>query len=876
MSFLLDISPSDLGFQAPFVDYLPIQNQTIDFVAEAFGEGVGYVGICCPTGSGKSLAAVSIAKALGLRTAVLTSFKGLENQYADNFAPYGMADIRGRNNYDCAHYSHLDCRGGASLGCPYTKGKGCSYEIEKSVAKVANLVVTNYAYWMSVSDKANGIERSEKEADELGANPFELLVMDECFIAGTRVGSTPIEDIKVGDLVPSWDRVLGDVQREVVNVFIKPTSKLIRLTLENGFSFISTLNHPTGILNHNGKYDFIPASHLKIGDYVLCSRHHENKENLSNTELPLVSDSVSNNSSAKRRNEKSGSSVLHKGMWETISQPGSSAKSEIAQREISKFTKNEKTQSNEVCFNTSESINYAENSRLETYSAGRQRPRIDSASDAIGIHVGMEDGSNHIDRRQTQNIDATSLQFGYSRRESADCNRSGRFIAWCIESTKSRQEENAVPAISRVASIEILESGSNGEFERLCPDGIVYNLEVKETHTYIANGIIVHNCHEAPKLLADYVSCKLFERDAKKLGDYPRGENLDEWNAWAKHVEPTLKDEIKFAEMELILLGKKATPAQVNNLHSLQGLAQTVNKIAWANGSDWIVELELGTKYGRLWKFDCIWPGKYAKQYLFCGVPRVLVMSATLKEKTMWDLGIAKSEYSFKAWPRIFPGNRHPIYKVHAKKSNGKNISLNHKSTDQEIEQLVHWIDNQIIQPRLDRKGMICTMSYNWQKKIFEYSQYATVMIGNTGDPNSDTAQEVAEEFRKSKPPTLLVSPSFGTGWDFKYEQCEYLIVFKTPWIPAFSKISQARLKQDPSYTDYQGIQMLEQMVGRPMRAPDDRAEIFLVDGSIEGFLYRNKNLAQQWFYPAVRGVSTVPKPPMRLVDEQRLIGGTR
>lgn len=44
-------------------------------------------------------------------------------------------------------------------------------------------------------------------------------------------------------------------------------------------------------------------------------------------------------------------------------------------------------------------------------------------------------------------------------------------------------------------SVEILERGSDERFDRLCPDGFVYNLEVEEQHTYIANNLVVHNCH---------------------------------------------------------------------------------------------------------------------------------------------------------------------------------------------------------------------------------------------------------------------------------------------------------------------------------------------------------------------------------------------
>jgi superfamily II DNA or RNA helicase len=51
-----------------------------------------------------------------------------------------------------------------------------------------------------------------------------------------------------------------------------------------------------------------------------------------------------------------------------------------------------------------------------------------------------------------------------------------------------------------VESVEIYEQRSDGKFRSLCPDGFVYNLEVEDTHTYVANGFVVHNCHH---LVAD-------------------------------------------------------------------------------------------------------------------------------------------------------------------------------------------------------------------------------------------------------------------------------------------------------------------------------------------------------------------------------------
>jgi Rad3-related DNA helicase len=560
VSFLSNITPADLGFTKPFVNYEPIQSEAIDWIAEQFSNGVGFVGAALPTGSGKSLLAVSIAKALSLRACFVTAFKGLEEQYLADYKNIGLVDIRGRSNYDCAGYGNLDCRGGASVGCQFTRGKGCTYEVEKAIAKDASLVTTNYSYWFTVNDKAQGIQYAGKEAEEEGENPFELLVLDE-----------------------------GD---------------------------------------------------------------------------------------------------------------------------------------------------------------------------------------------------------------------------------------------------------------------------------------------EAVKLLADYVSCRVYESDAKKYKGYPRNESLIEWSAWALGNLPVIDQEIKDATAETIAKGRKVTTQHTDKLHKLQSLAQTMTRIAYATGDDWIVEMSKSDRYGYVWHFDCIRPGRFARRYLFCDVPNVLIMAATLKERTFWDLNVGRTDYSYRSWRRIFPANRHPIYRVHAKRANGKSISLKYDAPDKDIAAIIEFMDREIIKPRLDRKGLIATMAYRWQSELFKYSKYANIMIGNTKDPGSDSAQQVAEEFRLSEPPTILASPSFSSGWDFAFDQCEYIVVLKTPIIPAQSKVVKARLKLDQFYTASMGMQMLEQIVGRGMRRVNDRCEVFLIDGSMAWWLYQYQHLAQDWFPAAVRGIPSVPKPPMRLVDELGLSKG--
>lgn len=377
--------------------------------------------------------------------------------------------------------------------------------------------------------------------------------------------------------------------------------------------------------------------------------------------------------------------------------------------------------------------------------------------------------------------------------------------------------------------------------------------------------LVLDEAHAAPEQLAKYVSCRLVDKDLKLYGEHPANDNLDEWAQWARETMPDMQGEIASLQVMLAGLGSRVKKHELDHLHKLELMLSHLGKIAKAQGSEWVVEEQIGTRVGRVWNFDCVWPGKYAESYLFCGVPKVLLMSATLKPKTLWDLGIKKDAYDYRAWKRVFPANRCPVYMVGAKTDSGSTIRVDNKTSEDDMAKLVRWIDEQIIKPRLDRKGLIQTVSYARAKFIVEHSKYGENMLGNTADPDSETAQEVAEVFKQSKPPCLLVSPSFSTGWDFPGSQCEYIILVKVPFEPAVSKIVKARAKKDPQYLDYKCMQVVEQSCGRGMRFEMDRCEVFLVDGHFEWFIYKNKGLAQDWFVNEIRRVPRVPPPPERL-----------
>lgn len=390
--------------------------------------------------------------------------------------------------------------------------------------------------------------------------------------------------------------------------------------------------------------------------------------------------------------------------------------------------------------------------------------------------------------------------------------------------------------------------------------------------------LVLDEAHEAADKLSSFVSVTLYESEmVRRLLDWPRSDDVGEWRRYAIDVGLQLEIDVAAKEQEVALAGRRVKKAQIDELHRLEALKIKIEKIAGIeSGSDgeWICEMEVGGRYGRTWRFDPVFPGKYAERYLFCGVRSVVMMSATLKPKTMAMLGVGKEKFEFRGWRRIFPAHRQPIYQVGLRRENEKGamrtLGLNYKTPKEDVAALVRWMDREIIAPRLDRKGLIATVSYERAEIIMAVSEYAALMIGNDGEPDSETAWEVAERFRKEPPPKILVSPSFSTGWDFPGEQLEYIVLFKVPIEPGKSKVAKARGKDHGAY---KAMQAIEQTAGRGMRFAGDQCEVFLIDGRFGWFLAPPPigygNLAQDWFVQAVRKVDKVPVPLPKLRIEK-------
>jgi superfamily II DNA or RNA helicase len=371
---------------------------------------------------------------------------------------------------------------------------------------------------------------------------FMTVLVDECFPAGTIIGHKTIESIKPGDHVDSWDGHTV-VRKKVVRVFKNRPSSLVRVRFQDGRSVVCTFGHPILANGH-----WTPAINLKRHDVVMVyGVPHGLSQNagelpskvlyLHNPLFPIEKESLSRvigksedeervlfktvcqNSPETRRRDYKISNMLSMPSPGVLLQPRSffskaMERIRVLFQTVSKsfqefglfsghgqnkqaicVTEDEKQQSNETTGDTSQSIKDTIWSSVSIKK--RWQWVLDGITKNLGHHFEFTYRGLNFAKGYSCRAWSKVLCRGHSQSKYKVGDRSGRHVTPHIEAEKDRPVEDIKTGITWVDSVEILEQGRDGKFGGLCPDGYVYNFEVEDTHTYFANGVLVHNCHHS-------------------------------------------------------------------------------------------------------------------------------------------------------------------------------------------------------------------------------------------------------------------------------------------------------------------------------------------------------------------------------------------
>jgi len=366
---------------------------------------------------------------------------------------------------------------------------------------------------------------TKEEVKKADLHLFTGLVVDECFVKGTKVltpgGYKKIETLKVGDEVMNAIGV-----GKVTGTSKRTTDEIYKVTLSNGEVLKVTGNHPffvhdkgwvkareltiidellhykeshviMGIYERNynqslhslwrppsqrlqERQDFMFYELLKEVWYhkIYC----KNGKITSSEEMSNVWEG--NTSEPKNLLQKTKKQLLqHVLQYKILPKNAPSAYEEIS--ETVRYTDEEK-QSHAHERSERKNDNNSPQHRSQAKSAGRERSTDARTAESFAIRswrwlVCRTRSSYKNQRTRLSNL----LQDRHSSPQGENSNRGGRDFSPIPEETRTRQKENPLFRTIRVESIEIQKRESNE----------VFNISVSGHPSYIVGDVVVHNCH---------------------------------------------------------------------------------------------------------------------------------------------------------------------------------------------------------------------------------------------------------------------------------------------------------------------------------------------------------------------------------------------
>jgi len=417
---------------------------------------------CAPTGSGKSIIQAFIAKEnmdSGKRTAILTP----------------RAEI-----FDQTHGILEEVCGLGSVG---TLRSGHNWDSGKKVHVVS---------WPTLTTRVRNSEKKNINP-EVWLPDVDSVLVDECFVAGTMVGGKPIEDIQLGDFVPSFNHDTNKVEyRRVLAVSKRPAGDLVTVKTGVG-AFTCTPQHP---IYTAGEY--IPAVNLYSGrELVSIGVWHENGGNGLRGVRGVggVQGAEAKPSVIKCRKKRA--RVLYRRMQGFVCGEAESSLEAYSGDERGIIGAYEVAESYALGGNAGESFSKTESDGLEAHNTGWERASAYATAVNNCFHAWLGYGSGRGNQNATGQRVSYLLQIRRWRQSLKDWGGNQWRQPSNAGETVPGQKEESISGVARVESVVFHEQGSYGGCGALCPDGFVYNLEVEGNNNYFANDILVHNCHLA-------------------------------------------------------------------------------------------------------------------------------------------------------------------------------------------------------------------------------------------------------------------------------------------------------------------------------------------------------------------------------------------
>jgi ATP-dependent DNA helicase DinG len=258
---------------------------------------------------------------------------------------------------------------------------------------------------------------------------------------------------------------------------------------------------------------------------------------------------------------------------------------------------------------------------------------------------------------------------------------------------------------------------------------------------------------------------------------------------------------------------------------------------------NWVMNsIKSDGKKGRKLEFKVIDVSPFSESNLFRFGDKVLMMSATILDGKAYcqSLGIDESEAAFIQIPTPFPVENRPVFFTPVGKMSRANID---RSLPKMIEMIKTLMDH-----HKDEKGIIHTHTFKIAHYIKNNIRDSRLLIHD-----SSNREEILEKHKKSKKPTILLSPSMTEGVDLKGDYSRFQVICKIPYPYLGDSLTKKRMNRWNWWYGLQTSKTIVQSVGRSVRSMEDYAVTYILDSDWERFFDRNSNVFPASFKKAMQ-----------------------
>ncbi len=356
--------------------------------------------------------------------------------------------------------------------------------------------------------------------------------------------------------------------------------------------------------------------------------------------------------------------------------------------------------------------------------------------------------------------------------------------------------------------------------------------------------------------LMGFIEIKITPRLRKDIGvaTMPKKTVEGDWQRWlTDEVMPALSSKIK--QLGGRGAGLFTDADQVKRRRAMKRYAELYDHIRIVLKDDdpfegWVLTGKVKSKDSDI-TFKPIRVAEYARELLWQKADQFVLMSATMISPAQMaeDLGLQDHEWEAVTLDSTFPPENRTITLTNT-------ASLTYK-TKAEAQPKIRDEINNIMDSNPGSRILIHTVSYELTRFLYD-----TLPSGRLHAYfYSREREKTLKRFLDSEDGVLL-APSFERGVDLPGEDCEVIVIAKTPYPFLGDDQIKARLyaKGGKSWYAVQTIRSIVQMTGRGMRSADDWCDTYILDSQFKRLLRDSGRLVPGWWKEALIRSETDPK----------------